>query len=63
MIIRVEDVRKAGYCVRNLRSWFREHNLDANDFLKNGIDVEKLEPLNDAIANRVIELKRQREDR
>ena len=61
MIVTVDDVRKAGYCVRGIREWARTYNLDFNDFIHNGIDVAVLEPLNDAMADRIIKLKRERE--
>jgi hypothetical protein len=62
MIVTITDVRKAGYCVRGIRTWARTNGLDFNDFVKNGIEHERLAALGDAMADRVIALKLEREN-
>lgn len=56
--ITVADMRRAGYCVRGIRSWFAANGLDFSEFMANGIPEEKLEAIGDAHANRMLELVR-----
>jgi hypothetical protein len=56
VIVTMEHVRKAQMCSRGSRKFFERHNLDWNDFLLNGIPASKLIPLNDAMANEVVEI-------
>jgi hypothetical protein len=43
-------------CVRSLKQWFALHGISFDGFLREGIDVGTLRSLNDALADRVIEL-------
>lgn len=52
-IIRVEDVRDAGMCIRGLKQWLTLHGLDLREFLANGYPCSIIEPLNDALGNKV----------
>ena len=61
MKITITDVREAGHCVAGARDWFKANNLDFRDFIQNGIDVEVLYEMDDAIANQVIQRKIERE--
>lgn len=54
MKIRMSDLRSVGVCDR-VRFWFRKHGLDWADFLKNGIEDERLLRTGDAQAFRVVE--------
>lgn len=56
MIITMKHVRKAMMCSAGTRDFFKKHNLDYTDFLKNGIDSNILLSLNDAMANKVVEV-------
>lgn len=58
IILRIEHVRKAKLCARGMRGWFARHDIDFMDFLKNGMPISKAEAMNDALANRVIEVAR-----
>jgi len=60
--VTITDIRKAGYCVSGAKEWFERHNLDFRDHVKNGTDAEILLATGDALAVRVIELKKARED-
>lgn len=55
----VEDVREAGLCVRGAKQWFALHKLDFTHFLAHGIHMSQL-PQNDALAQKVIEVARER---
>lgn len=58
MKITMRDVRAAKMCSKGARKFFARHNLDWHDFLRNGIDVEILEQIDDAMCQRVIEVAR-----
>ena len=51
IIVRMEHVRGSHQCARGAREWFAINNLDYTDFLINGMPVEKLEAINDAMGN------------
>lgn len=44
------------YCSRGSRAFFEKHGLSWGDFLRNGIDRETLEKLDDAMATRAIQI-------
>ncbi|WP_262453867.1 hypothetical protein [Acinetobacter bereziniae] len=53
----MSDIRNAKMCARGTRAFFMLHGLDFQDFLKNGIDAEKILSTKDAMAIQVVELK------
>ena len=55
MKVTMRDVRACKMCARGAREFFKKHDLDWQDFIKNGIECEKLEALNDAMAMRVVQ--------
>ncbi|MBJ8552674.1 hypothetical protein [Acinetobacter bereziniae] len=57
MKIYMSDIRNAKMCARGTRAFFILHGLDFQDFLKNGIDAEKILNTKDAMAIQVVELK------
>jgi hypothetical protein len=53
MKVYVEHFRACGFClIPGTRDWFKQHGMNFRDFLKNGIDADKL-PKNDAFADMV----------
>jgi hypothetical protein len=60
-IIRIDDIRLAGYCASGARRWFEQHGLDFRDFLKNGIRADAFTAAGDHLAALVVERKRARE--
>lgn len=56
MIITMAHIRKARMCRKGACAFFKKHNLDWTDFLKNGISAEKLVLTEDAMALQVVEL-------
>ena len=54
----MRDVRAAKMCSKGARAFFERHALDWQAFLKEGIPVETLEKIDDAMSNRVIEVAR-----
>jgi hypothetical protein len=54
MKVTMRDVRACKMCAKGARAFFKKHNLDWHDFLRNGIDCDVLEGLNDAMASKVV---------
>ncbi len=57
-IITIQDVRNARYCASGARTWFRSYGLDFRDFMENGITEERFLATGDAMAQRVVDMKR-----
>ena len=55
MIVTMQDCRELGYCAYGVRRFFKEHDLDFKDFLKNGIEEEKLAATEQGLALKAIE--------
>lgn len=62
IIIRIDDIRSAGHCVSGAREWFDRHGLDFRSFIKNGIPAEDFLASGDALAQRVVANKMEREN-
>lgn len=60
IIVIQKDMRALQYCSRGVRDFFKRHDLDYSDFLKNGIPAEKLLETGDAMAQAVVEVARGR---
>lgn len=58
MIIRLIDCREVFFCSRGIRLFCAKYEIDYTDFIKNGIEADKLLSLNDSMANLVVERKR-----
>lgn len=56
LMIYIRHVRKAKYCLSGTRAFFKKHNLDYQDFVKNGIIAQNLLDTGDAMAARVVEI-------
>lgn len=54
MIVLVQDAATVRYCHRGVRAFFARHGLDWSDFVKNGIEADKLRATNDAMAMRLV---------
>ena len=55
MKILLKHVRKAELCNEQLRKFATRYNLDWNDFVKNGIEIENLEHIDDAMVHKLID--------
>ncbi len=53
-VVRVRDLRHMGYCHAGARRWAKRHEIDWNDFVKNGIAIEMLERIDDAMCQRLV---------
>lgn len=60
MIITMRDVRAAKMCSRGARQFFDRHNLDWQQFRKDGLPAEVIEATGDAMAIKVVEVARGR---
>ena len=61
-VITIDHVRAVGLCVNGTRVWFARHDLDFRAFLRKGLDAETLLATNDAMALRVVEHARTRQE-
>ena len=60
-VVTIDDVRKAGLCVRGARRWFELHDLDFNGFVKEGLPASVLLATRDAMAETVVARKQERD--
>lgn len=60
-IIRIDDIRLAGHCVRGAGKWFERHGLNFREFIKNGLPADQFIAAGDALAQRVVDRKKERE--
>lgn len=59
--VTIAHVRAAGLCVHGARAFFARHGLDFRAFLRDGIPAQVLLATGDAMALRVVEIARQRQ--
>ncbi|MCL6619129.1 MAG: hypothetical protein K6T33_05000 [Thermomonas hydrothermalis] len=59
--VTIDHVRAAGMCVHGARAWFARQGLDFRAFLREGIAAETMLATGDAMALRVVEIARQRQ--
>jgi hypothetical protein len=57
----IKDVRSLKMCIPGARRFFERHNLDWKDFLKHGIPAQKFIDTGDAMALKVVEVARGRQ--
>lgn len=55
-IVTVDHLRECGYCANGTRDFFERHGLDFKDFVKNGIDAQKLLDTQDILAIKLVEV-------
>lgn len=56
LIVKMSHIRQAKMCSGGAREFFARHELDWQDFLKNGIDAEALRKTGDAMALKVVKV-------
>jgi hypothetical protein len=47
--------KRTGFCARGARAWFERHELDWGDFVRNGIDAQRLLDTGDGLALILVE--------
>ena len=47
--------QRAGFCTRGARAWFERYGLDWTDFVRNGIDAQRLLDTEDGLALILVE--------
>lgn len=57
VVVTIEDVRAAGYCVAGARRWFAANGIPFADFLKNGMPADEFISRGDDLARQVVEKK------
>lgn len=63
MVVTINDIRKAGYCVAGARRWFELHGLDFKKMLDGGIPEDDLLATGDSMALEVVRRKAERDAR
>jgi hypothetical protein len=56
VIVRMVHIRQAKMCSNGTRDFFNRHGLDWQEFLKEGVDAEKLRATGDAMALKVVKV-------
>ena len=56
MTITLAHARKAGYCNKGMRLWFKAHGFDFNQFRRQGIDEFDLIGTGDKQAIKLVEI-------
>lgn len=55
-LVTMKHVRQAGMCSSGARKFFESRGLNWSDFLKNGIESEKIVATGDGMALKVVEV-------
>ena len=55
----MRDIRAAKMCSRGARQFFDRHGLDWSDFVRNGVLIEIIEKIDDAMAQQVVGVARE----
>lgn len=56
-VITITDIRKQGYCVSGIKTWFAAHHLNFRSFLQHGVESDTLLATGDELARKVVEAK------
>ena len=59
----MRHLRQAGLCSRGARQYAAEHGYDWDRFLNEGMSIEEVRKIEDAMAQRVADLAEQDEER
>ena len=57
VLITISDIRRQGYCVSGIRSWFDSHHLNFRSFLQQGVESDTLLATGDDLARKVVQAK------
>lgn len=56
VIVTMKHIRQAGLCSRGLRQFADIHGFDFSDFLKNGMPLDKVRLIDDAMVQAVADI-------
>lgn len=59
-LITINDIRQAHYCTGGARAWFKLHDLDWPAFIADGLPASTLLATGDGMAERVVQVKKER---
>lgn len=54
VIVTLEDCRTLGFCMGAVRPWFEQHGFDWRDFVRNGIEADRLLATDDHLARMAV---------
>lgn len=55
MIVTINHIRAYGYCAKGARNFFKSYQLDWQDFLKSGIESDRLLSTHNALATSLVQ--------
>lgn len=61
IVVTVADIRQCRMCMRGAREFYKRHKLDWGQLLSEGTPVELIEATGDAMALKVVEVARGRQ--
>lgn len=59
-VIRVADIRQAGYCVSGIKAWFEARSFNWRSVMRDGVPAEDLLATGDPMAERAVRMTRER---
>jgi hypothetical protein len=62
VIVRIQHILAAGYCVRGARTWAKEHGVDFKHFLRHGMPAEQMEAYGDPFCMETVRVARNEVD-
>lgn len=60
MTIKIDDIRRAGHCVKGAREWFARHDIDFRTFISHGISAREFLEKGDALSARIVRVTMER---
>lgn len=54
LVLTVNDIRKAGFCVQGQRRWFQSYGMDFREIMENGVLARTVLETGDAYAIRAV---------
>ena len=55
MKITIHDTRKCGYCISATKRWMEDHDFDFRDFVKNGLEWDRVKHIDEEVVARSYE--------
>lgn len=62
MRIYLRDFKHAGHCANGIRGWFAQQGFDWRDFVKNGIEAQRMIDTGDVLAIEIVRRKQAEEN-
>lgn len=60
MIVTTQDCQTLGYCLKAVKPWMGQNGIDFRDFVRHGVPIERIEAIDDVLAQRACAACRER---